>query len=459
VRHIRVLVTDEERERVTRMLDDEGFEYVRQRAWRNGEKCWLVEIPAPTDGVGHVLDELSAAGVDVTAYTTVSRLETAMSPGIERLQNRFSTDFDPLRPPELRSKAQDMARDPASFLAMVFLSAVIAVAGLLIESPAVVVGSMVIAPLVGPVLTASVGAVTNDRRMLLHSLWLQGAGLAVAIIGAVGVSFGLQASGFFSSTLDITAIDLIALRIGPNFVTVLIGLAAGAGGAYGLMTKGPTSLIGVMIAAALIPAAGTVGVAIAWGEVRIALGATLLLVLSVIVINLGAVLTLRWFYRRSQSGWLFGAPTFKGRAAAIGSVLAVAVILLVVGGAAGQQLDDERTIQGEVEGVLQSPAYETVDLVSTRIEFVWPSQEPAPTVTVIASRPAGSEPTPELATTLDREITAAIDRPVHVRVRFRDYRHSSYGESIAKNIARVPANAIQPTVTRTWPSSEPAIFG
>ena len=45
-------------------------------------------------------------------------------------------------------------------------------------------------------------------------------------------------------------------------------IAAGSASAFGVTTKGPTSLIGVMIAAALIPAAGTVGIAVVWVFLR-----------------------------------------------------------------------------------------------------------------------------------------------------------------------------------------------
>lgn len=146
VRQIEVAVPEEERESVVDVLEEEDVDYVRQRAWVGDEERWLLTFPVPTDAVGYVLGRLEDAGVDVDRYTVVSNLETAMTPRTDPLLRRFADDFDPLSTPELRSKARDMSRDLTSFLAMIALAAVIATAGLLAESFAVVVGSMVIAP-------------------------------------------------------------------------------------------------------------------------------------------------------------------------------------------------------------------------------------------------------------------------------------------------------------------------
>jgi uncharacterized hydrophobic protein (TIGR00271 family) len=213
----------------------------------------------------------------------------------EQLLDRFAGDFDPLTQPELRSKARDLSRDPRSFLAMTLLSAVIAVAGLLAGSPAIVVGSMVIAPPVGPVLTTAVGAVTGDRRMVFESIWLRGGGIAVAALGAAIVSYLLQGSGFCPSTLDVMSIDLIVLRTGPNMVSVLVGVASGIATVFGLTTKGPTAVIGVMITAALVPAAAVTGIATAWGDYDVVVGSLVLLLVTLVVITVSATVSLQFF--------------------------------------------------------------------------------------------------------------------------------------------------------------------
>lgn len=422
MRLIQIRLPDEQLETATDVLDEEGVDYVRQRIWTNGDEKWLVELPVPTDAIGHLLGRLESEGVDVDQYTTVMSLESAMTPQTELLQERFADDFDPLTRPELRSKARDMSRDTRSFLAMIFLSSIIAVAGLLIESPAVVVGSMVIAPIVGPVLTASVGAVTADRKMLLHSVWIQAAGLTVAIVGAGAFSVGLQLAGFFPSTLDISSLDLIGVRIAPNFVTIAIGLSAGAAAAFGLTTEGPTSLIGVMIAAALIPAAATVGIGAAWNEYRIAVGSLVLLLLTMILINAGAFVVLRRFYNLEQEEWLFSSRSFIGRLAVVGTALVLVVLVVLVGVASYQQIALERTINAETQDTFDE--YDEAKLVTVRIQYSSGPFGSPETITVLASRTADGSDPPMIADDLNRRVTEATDRNVDVRVRFQEYQRA-----------------------------------
>ncbi|SFG81470.1 TIGR00341 family protein [Halopelagius inordinatus] len=433
MRRIQVLVSDDQLGDVTDVLDDEGIDYVRYRAQMGSkrEEQWLVEIPLPTDAIGYVLDRFEDAGVESDQYLSVESLESSVSPRSEELKQRFADDFDPLTQMELRSKAQDMSRDTFSFLAMIFLSAVIAAGGLLVDSPAVVVGSMVIAPIVGPVMTASVGAVTGDRKMLANSIWIQAAGLVTGIVAAGAFSYVLLALGFVPSTLDITSVELIGLRISPGFVTMVVGLTAGAAGAFGITTKGPTSLIGVMIAAALIPAAATVGIALAWGEYRIAVGSLLLLLVTVLLINLGAFAVLLQFYGPDEKGWLFpsDAPR-KRRLLLVGTALAVVLVAGVVGVAAGQQLLFERTATGVVEDTLSQPEYGDTEPVAVRFEYgdgFFPG--PPETVTVVASRTAGGGDPPSVAGELDRRITEVTGRDVAVRVRFQEYQRSESNAS------------------------------
>jgi uncharacterized hydrophobic protein (TIGR00341 family) len=422
VRQIQVLVSDEQRQTVTDALQEEGFDYVRQRAWRNGDQEWLLEIPVPTDAVGYVLDLLDELGVREEQYTVIGSVETAMTPHTEQLKERFASDFDPLTKPELRSKAGDMSRDFRSFVAMIFLSAIIATAGLLANSPAVVVGSMVIAPIVGPVLTASVGATTGDRPMLVNSIFLQATGLVVALGGSLAVSLLLQYGGFVPDALDISSLDLVTVRFAPGILSITVGLAAGAAAAFGLATKGPTSLIGVMIAAALIPAAATVGIAAAWGYPRIALGSLLLLVVTLILINVAALTVLVALrYRPEQSGWLTAAAPQPRQSVLLLTAVALLAIGGVVVGASVQQIAYEQQVNQEVEDVFAGDEYESVEIVTTRVRYggISPFQEPQ-AVTVTLSYTGDGSP-PQVGDQLDERLGAAGGQDIRVRVQFVEY--------------------------------------
>lgn len=429
MRQVQILVPADRRETVADILDEEGIDYVRQTAWHDGEEQWIVSFPIPNDAIGYVLDRLEDADIEGGRYTVVTSVEAAMTPQAESLRERFASDFEPLTDHELRSKAFDLSQDPRSFLALIFLSAVIATAGLIVESPAIVVGSMVIAPIVGPVLTAAVGATTGDREMVLNSIWLQGAGLTVAMLGAGVFSLVIQLGGFVPGTLDVTSIDLIALRIAPGALTVAVGVASGVAGAYGLATKGPTSLIGVMIAAALIPAAAATGIAAAWNEPRIAVGALLLLVLTMILINVGAAGTLWSFgYRPENRGWLVEAGPSKQQLALALTALALLGVVLFTGVASYQQLGVERTINEEVDTFFDDPEYDSLEPVAVRIQYAGFGSFASPeTVTLTVGRTANGDP-PQIAGEIDRRIEAATGSDVQVRLQFIEYQRSDDAE-------------------------------
>jgi len=426
VRQLQVLVTEERRDAVTTVFDVENVDYVRQEAWTNGTRQWLFSAPVPSDAIGYLLSELDEAGVDEGQYTVIGSLESAVTPHSEALQSRFASGFDPLTQPELQSKARDMSQDPTSFLAMIFLSAVIAAAGLLIGSPAIVVGSMVIAPIVGPVLTATVAGAVGDRQMLLDSIWLQAIGLVVAVAGAALFAATAVFAGFSLQTIDITSLDLVGVRLSPTLLSLAVGLAAGAAGTFGLTTKGPTSLIGVMIAAALIPTAATTGLAVVWNEPRVAIGSLLLLTTTMILINLGAfVVLVAMGYRPKQSGWLFKTAPRPRKIAVIATAVVLLLLVGSVGAATATQLAFERSVNDEVDGLTAELAGDDIDAVAVSIEYSGqiPLVDTDPeTVTVLLTHTDG-EP-PEIAGELEARITGSTGEAVTVRTEFIEYSES-----------------------------------
>jgi len=424
VRLIQILVPDEQREAVTDALESENVDYVVMRN-EGGDGGWVIEFPLPTDAVGNIRDTLEEAGFPEDGYTVLGSAETAMTPHMDELQDRFASDFDPLTRPELKSKSQDMSQDPTSFVAMIFFSAIIATAGLLVGSPAVVVGSMVIAPIVGPVLTTGVGAATGDTRMFRDSLWLQMGGVVVAVGGAWLFATGLRAGGFVPAELDIASIQPIALRISPSVFSVVVGLASGAAAAFGLTTKGPTSLIGVMIAAALIPTAATTGIAIVWGYPVIAVGTLFLLIVTLIAINVGVFVTLRVLgYRSGEWKFLFSGPT-RQTATLLVTVMVVLALVGVVAVGSGQQITFQRTASTAAQDVVGSPEYNGVNVVSVRMEYTGIKPFSAPeNVTIAVSRSQG-ENYPDLANDFARAIASETGENVTVSVTYQTYQTST----------------------------------
>ena len=433
---IRLRVAEENREAVFDALNERSIDFLVVRT--EGDDS-IVEAPVPTDALGEVLDATREAGLD-DDYIVVLNAINATTPHMEELRDRYANDYDPLRLPELRSKARYFSSDPRSFGVMVFLSAAIAAIGLLVDSPAIVVGSMVIAPLVGPVLTATVGAIAGDRVMLVDSIRMQALGIVAAIVGAFVTALSIQTFGLVPAPVEISSIELVGVRMAPTPLSILVGFAAGIAAAVGLTTKGTKSLIGVLIAAALVPAAAAAGIGAAYGAPRVAIGSAGLLIGTMAAVDIGIYAALRVLYRSQELDTALLADRDLSRAAA------VTVAILVLGAAVAgymviEQTTFQRTIAQETAETLNEPAYTDLSLVSLRYQYGGPLWlTGSPNVTVAVTQPPNSS-YPELPDRLTDQVVDATGRNVTVHVRF---------QSTGKPVAALESNV----TARPRPTSE-----
>lgn len=382
-----------------------------------------LDVAVPPDAVEHVLESLTGTGYDREEFTASVEAEFATFPAVDAVQNRWGATPNRIAPTTLRSKAKDLRQNSRSFLWMMTLAAIVATAGLLIGSPAIVVGSMVIAPIVNPILTASVGAVRNDRDMFLGSLRQQGIGLGVAIGTAAVAAWLIRELSIATDPLALAHLDLVAVRLAPNALAIVVGLAAGAAGAYGLATTGRVTILGVMIAAALIPTAAAAGLGIAWGVPEVALGATLLVTVTVIMVNLGAVGTLLYLgYRPDEvDHGLLAWKSARDAATVIGTLVLVLAVVLAAGVGAGTQASHDRAVQGAITDVLDDEEYDALSVEDVAIEQDRPDRVDGEAVVTVSVARTDGEEYPDLPGDLERAVEERTGDRMVVQVHFVDY--------------------------------------
>jgi uncharacterized hydrophobic protein (TIGR00271 family) len=417
MRLIQLLVPTDQRETVEDVLSDRDIEVVRTAAAGDDEE--LVEFPIRPEAVDDVLDALEDAGIDRERYTVVVRAETAWPEqgGESDHEDRISHD-------ELRSRAVGMNPGIVTYYGMTALSAVVATAGLLLDSPAIVVGSMVIAPQVGAALTASVGTALDERTLVREGFRDQIIGLLVAVFGAFAFGAGLRYGGFVPPTLDVTTIQQIGQRISPGLLSLAVGLCAGGAGAVGLATALPVSLVGVMVAAALIPAAAAIGIGVAWGVPSVALGAGILLLVNAASINLVAVLVL-WALGFRPPAWDDAAGVVAGARAAWPTIAVMAVLLAafaVTGVVTVQQVQVDKRVNDAVTDTLDAETYRQLELLSIQTRFSSVRVGGVDrTIRVTVARPA-DEPYPDLPRRLNERLEGVLGADVTVDVVYQDQR-------------------------------------
>ncbi len=171
------------------------------------------------------------------------------------------------------------------FTALMTLSVLIAVMGLLADSTAVVIGAMLVAPLMSPVLGAAAALVMGWPKRVLRQL-------AISFVAAGGaIVLAALTSLVFPGTTDPLPGEILA-RTSPNLLDLGIALAAGAAGAYAQIRRAASdALTGVAVAVALVPPLAVVGICLQLQLFSLALGAFLLFLANVAGIIMSAVVT------------------------------------------------------------------------------------------------------------------------------------------------------------------------
>ncbi|MFB6303037.1 MAG: TIGR00341 family protein [Haloferacaceae archaeon] len=329
MRLVQVMVPTGKREAVVDVLEDEGIDYALTDEVSGREYTAVVTFPLPTEAVEPVLESLREAGVERDAYTVVTNAETVVSQKFEDLQERYAeeVDEDRIAREELVARARDLAPEPRSYFVLTVVSAVVATAGLLLDSPAVVVGSMVIAPLVGPAMATGVGTVVDEHDLFVRGVRLQVVGGVLAVASAAVFAYVLHASGAVPMTPgEVFAIGEVKERLAPDVLSLAVALAAGVAGALSLSTGVSTALVGVMIAAALVPPTAVVGIGIAWGEPTAVIGSAVLVLVNFLSVNFAALAVL-WYTGYRPEAW-FRKEEAKQTARRRAAVLLVGILLL-----------------------------------------------------------------------------------------------------------------------------------
>ncbi|MGP1385763.1 MAG: TIGR00341 family protein [Thainema sp.] len=185
-----------------------------------------------------------------------------------------------------------------SFFVMLSLSGIISTLGLLAGSTATVIGAMIIAPLMGPIIGMAYALAIANRRLFKRAALTLLAGTLATIISATVITWLI---GLRTLNPEITA------RTQPTLIDLGVALAAGAAGAFAKSRRHVAdSFPGVAIAVALVPPLSVIGIGIAFGDLDVLIGASLLFLTNLTAIIFSGIMVCLWqrygSLARAQSG-------------------------------------------------------------------------------------------------------------------------------------------------------------
>jgi uncharacterized hydrophobic protein (TIGR00271 family) len=226
-------------------------------------------------------------------------------------QNEIARIRDVLmfEPPELGKRL-------IRFGALLILASGIATYGLLGDSVATVIGAMIVAPLMLPIMGLAFAISIGDHRGIVSSILVGVAGMATAVL--VGLILGFTASSAF----DPTSKAQIMARTAPRLVDLAAALVTGLAGAFAIGRKDVSdTLPGVAIAISLVPPLANVGILLSAGQPSLAVGSLLLFLTNYFAILITGVLVFA----------LMGYPRISLVPKSVGSRrIAIAVVIVMI---------------------------------------------------------------------------------------------------------------------------------
>ncbi|MDX2084940.1 MAG: DUF389 domain-containing protein [Candidatus Melainabacteria bacterium] len=281
------------------------------------------------------------------------------------------------------------------FLVLMVVSVMIASFGLLLNSSAVIIGAMIIAPLMDPLLALSLASISNHTSLKLHALLtlLLGVLLGLAVSFTIGLAFS-----FMGESAEMLA------RTEPTMLDLFVALASGFIGGYAKVRRPiASSAFGAAIAISLVPPLSVVGIGLAYDNAHLYTGAGLLFltnVASVILSGMLAFLLLEFGYFKHSLKSLI-LPGFI--------ILALAIPLSV----SFYQMMEKRVMRNLLIDTLKSGTYTFRNLRVIQVE-VLPYKSPV--VVNVRLADSGRHLTQHQIDQVQAFLSQKVGRPVQLEV-------------------------------------------
>ncbi len=305
MRLIQAVIPEGKKEKIIELLSEKGIDYVISPETSQRKYSDVLYFPIPKEGVEEILDDLRNEGLEEDGFTVVTKAEAIVARKFEELKERYEkseeADESKVARQELIASAKNLSPSSPTYYPLMIAASIIASAGILMDNAAIVVGSMVIAPLIGPAMASCVGTIVNDQPLFYKGVKKQVLGALLAIVSSIAFS-KLALTVMLPPKLDLTSITQITHQLNPGFLSLMVALGSGLAGAFSLTAGINSALVGVMISVALLPPAAASGIGIATADLEIATSAFILLFVNLISINLAGTFTL-WFQGYEPGRW------------------------------------------------------------------------------------------------------------------------------------------------------------
>lgn len=293
---------------------------------------------------------------------------------------------------DVLQEVTEMGRTTTNYLMLIMLSAALATFGLLQNSAAVIIGAMLVAPLMSPLMGFGVGMAKAQLDLMQRAFITLNKGVLLALLTSALL-------GYIVPLKEPTA-EMLA-RGEPNLLDMGVAFAAGIAAAFAIARKDiPAAIAGVAIAAALMPPVCTVGLALAFGEGDLLIGSSVLVILNLLGISLAAFLTFTWMGMRVQTSQI----PVQRLMAFVGALVVLGLVFLLSAFNASGETRQQVLIRDSLQSSLED---------FTILEFETVGARPQ---TVIATIRGERAPRQAEVRTAEEELRATLDEDVNLEI-------------------------------------------
>ncbi len=289
MKQVQITIPNEPEERITSILKilKEDIK-IKNMVLLPGSKNSIVIFRCESDALPDILKFLMKIGIgssygiiDVLDLVLTFPEESVIKSDKPEIQKRISSE-------EIQKSLYKTLESTFNYILFIILAALTAGSGLLANSTTIVIASMIISPLMSPILCVAFGISVLNKKMIKRGMLLQLYGFLIAL--GIGFVLGYSHSAF---GLGDEPTKEMLLRYYPGILDFIIALAAGIAVGFSLTNVMESSIVGIAIAASLLPPVVNVGLAIGYGFFDLALGSFTLYIMNFIVINMSTVIVFK----------------------------------------------------------------------------------------------------------------------------------------------------------------------
>jgi uncharacterized hydrophobic protein (TIGR00271 family) len=289
MKQVQVTIPNEPEDRITSILKilKEDIK-IKNMILLPGSKNSLLIFRCESDALPDILKYLSKIGIgtsfgiiDVLDLVLTLPEESVIKTDKPEIEKRVSSE-------EIQKSLYKSLESSFNYVLFIILAALTAGSGLLLSSTTIVIASMIISPLMAPILCVAFGISVLNRKMIKRGMLLQLYGFLIALGIGLVLGYGHQVFG-----LSDDPTREMLLRYYPGILDFIIALAAGIAVGFSLTNVMESSIVGIAIAASLLPPVVNVGLAIGYGYYDLALGSFVLYIMNFFVINISTILVFK----------------------------------------------------------------------------------------------------------------------------------------------------------------------